>query len=269
MDRFPARKNVIYKSFLLMLVAVLMGAIHAEAKKRAQPLPTGFPGQINDLAKQLYGVMLEDSAPITDQIQKLVVDHMTNWMADRTPSDVETRRELEYVFSALHYPLVGTPAACARPWKDKVIVGAGYTLGWTDIDRQNVLAIYVSSLGKSHLAAVTNVVPRIDLHYEILPQLGWNDFRFFVYGDRLGKSQDRLSAVLYSFDGQNLKTLWESRDIYDGRFDVDNDKVSIRYLKEDEYVHAVEINQHPPRHLATYQLTPTGMKLLDDHEIPF
>jgi len=251
-------------------MAVIFSVGPAVAKKKTSPPPvTGLPARINDLAKQLYGVMLEDAAPITSQIQTLVVDHMTEWMANRTPTDVETRVELENVFSLLHYPLVGMPAAFAHPWKGQTVVGAGYTLGWTDFDRQNVVAIYLSSAGKSHLAAVTNFIPRTDLHYEMLPQLAWDDFRFFIYGFRLGKSQQRLSVVLYSFDGRNLKTLWESRDIYDGRMDVLGDKVSIRYLKEDEYVNAVEDHRHPPRHLANYQLTAAGIQFLDEHEIPF
>jgi hypothetical protein len=34
-------------------------------------------------------------------------------------------------------------------------------------------------------------------------------------------------------------------------------------------VDAVQRKRHPPRHLATYQLTATGIQLVDDHEIPF
>ena len=248
----------------------VLGVGTAEGKKKAPtPPPTGLPARINDLAKQLPGVMLEDAGPITGQIQKLVVDHMSEWMANRTPTDVETRRELENVFSLLHYPEVALPAAFAQPWKGQMVIGAGYTLGWTDFDRQNVVAIFASSAGKSHLATVTNFVPRVDLHYEMLPQLAWNDLRFFIYGFRPGKSQLRLSVVLYSFDGQNLKPLWQSQDVYDGKIEFLNDKVTISYLKEDEYVQAVEEKRHPPRHLATYQLTSAGIQLLDDHEIPF
>jgi hypothetical protein len=254
---------------MLSLIAVFLGGVAAEGKKRAAPPPTGLPGRINELAKQLPGVMLEDAGPITGQIQKLVVDHMSEWMANRTPSDVEVRREMEDVFSLLHYPLVGQPAAFAHSWKDQTVIGAGYTLGWTDYDRQNVLAIFSSSMGKTHLVTVTNPIPRIDLHYEMLPQLAWDDLRFFVYGFRPGKSQLRLSVNLYSFDGQNLKSLWESQDIYDGRIDFLKDKLTITYLKEDEYVRAVEEKRKPPRHLATYQLTAAGIQLLDDHEIPF
>jgi len=51
--------------------------------------------------------------------------------------------------------------------------------------------------------------------------------------------------------------------------DVLKDKVTISYLKEDEYVQAVEEKRKPPRHLATYQLTSAGFQLVDDHEIPF
>ena len=263
------RKSVIFNVLIGLLVMLVLGGGTAEGKKKKTPPPSGLPAQLNDLAKQLPGVMLDDAEPILSQFQKLVVDHMSEWMANRTPTDVETRREMESIFSLLHYPEVATPAAFAYPWKGQTVVGAGYTLGWNDFDKQNVIAIFVSSGGKSHLATITNFVPRTDLHYQMLQQMAWDDLRFFVYGNRLGKSQERLSIVLYSFDGQNLKTLWGSRDVYDGEMDVDKDKVAIKYLKEDEYVNAVERKRKPPRHLATYQLTAAGMQLESDHEIPF
>jgi hypothetical protein len=266
----PLRESALFRISFLLLVALVLAIGVVDGKKKPQPPPpTGLPARVNNMAKQLYGVMLEDAGPITSQIQTLVVNHMTEWIANRTPTDVETRRELEYIFSVLHYPLVGIPAAFTAPWKGQMVVGAGYTLGWTDFDRQNVVAIYLSNAGKSRLAGVTNFVPRVDIHYEVLPQLAWDDLRFFIYGFRPGKSQLRLSVILYSFDGQNLKPLWEKQDVYDGRMDVMGDKVTISYLKEDEYVHAVEENRKPPRHLATYQLTAAGIRLLDDHEIPF
>jgi len=142
-------------------------------------------------------------------------------------------------------------------------------LGWTDFDRQNVVAIYTSAADKSSLATVTNFIPRTDLSYEVLPQLAWDDLRFFIYGFRPGKSQPRLTAILYSFDGHNLKPLWQTVDVYDGKMDVDKDKVTIKYLKEDEYIDAVQRKRHPDRHLATYRLTAKGIQFVDEHDIPF
>jgi hypothetical protein len=266
----PGRKPVIRQFHIVSLLIMVLGVGMAEGKKKAPPpVPTTLPERINTLAKQLRGVMLVDAGPITSQIQKLVVDHMAEWMANRTPTDVEVRRELESVFSLMHYPEVAQPAAFAYTWKGKMVIGAGYTLGWTDFDRQNAVAIFTSAAGKSQLATITNFVPRTDLNYEMLPQLAWDDLRFFIYGFRPGKSQPRLSVVLYSFDGQKLKTLWQSQDIYDGKFDIVKDKVTIKYLKEDEYVEAVQRGRHPPRHQATYQLTAVGIQFLDEHEIPF
>jgi hypothetical protein len=255
-------------SVLIMAAPLLFPGL-AAAKKKPTPPPTGLPVQVFNLAKQLGGVAVEDAGPITSQIQKLVIGHMTEWMANRTPTDVEARRELENVFSLFHYPLDGLPATFQQIWKGQVILGVGYTLSWSAYDRQNVIAIYSSSGGKTQSVTVTNFVPHTDLHYVNLPQFSWDDMRFLVWGTRVGKSQDRISIVLYSFDGKNLKSLWQSQDIYDGRMDVAKDKVIIRYLKEDEYVHAVERGGHPPRHQATYQLTATGMQLVDEHDIPF
>ena len=90
----------------------------------------------------------------------------------------------------------------------------------------------------------------------MLPQLAWDDLRFLIYGTRPGKSQLRLSVVLYSFDGQNLKSLWESHDIYDGKMDIVNDKVTIRHLNEDEYVRDVEAKRKPSRYRPRTSLPP-------------
>jgi len=269
MFRSSTQEHRVPYSLGLFLLAGVLSAGLAEAKKKTPPPPPGLPDHINSLAKQLPGVMLEDATPITSEIQKLVVDHMTGWMSNRTPSDVEVRRELENVFSLLHYPVFGQPMVFATPWKGSIVLGAGYTLGWNDFDRENVVMIFENRAGKSRLAAVTNFVPRTDLHYEVLPAQGWDDLRFFTYGFRLGKSQPRFSAILYSFDGQNLKPLWETHDVYDGKMDVDNRKVVIRYLKEEEYVREVTAKRKPPRHEAIYHLTPSGLTLETDHEIPF
>jgi len=254
-----------------MLLIGMFGAGVAEGRKKKAlpPPPSNLSRQVNSSARQLPGVMLEDAEPITSKIQKLLLDHLQEWMANKTPSDVEVRRELESAFALLHWPIFGKPAVFDAPWKGGVVIGAGYTLGWTDYDRANVVALFVGRDGQSRLAAVTPFVPRTDLNYEVLPPRGWDDFRFFVYGFRLGKSQLRLTAILYSFDGQNLKSLWETHDAYDGKMDVQGDKVVIRYLKEDEYVREQVHGRKPPRHESIYKITPKGLELETDHEIPF
>ncbi len=257
---------------LLLFAAAcgLLVSVMAEGQKKTlPPPPADLPGHVNYLAQQLYGVMLDDSAPITDQIQKLVLDYLQQWMVDREPSDVEVRRQLEMAFSELHYPLVGEAAAFAQPWKGQVVIGAGYTLGWTDYDRLNVVAIFSSRQGHSHLVTVTNFVPRTDLHYEVLQEPEGDALRFFIYGFRPGKSQPRLSAILYSFDGQHLKSLWEAFDVYDGKIDFEKDRVVIRYLKEEEYAREQAHRRKPPRHQTIYTITPAGMEVQSEQEIPF
>jgi len=246
-----------------------VGVARSGQRRPKAPPPADLPGHINYLARQLYGVPLDESDPITGQIQKLVLDHLAGWMSNRVPSDVEVRRELEAAFAPLHYPLFGQPAVFAAPWNGAVMIGAGYTLGWTDYDRVNVIALFEAREGKSRLVAVSNFVPHTDLHYEVLPPLKWNDFRFITYGFRLGKSQLRLTAVLYALQGGTLKSLWEVHDAYDGKIEVVKDKVTIRYLKEEEYIHEQAEGRRPPRHEATYLLTPEGMQIQSDREIPF
>src|SRR5215472_13738379 len=257
---------------LLLVLAVTLsaGAGGGQVKKsKGLPPPPDLPGRVNHLAKQLIGVPLDESDSLTNQIQKLVLDHLDEWMANRAPSVVEPRRELESAFALLRNPLSADANSFSRPWKGDTLVGVGYTLRWTDYNRVNVLALYESRNGKSRRVALTNFVPHTSQRYEFLPSPESGDFRFLVYGFRTGKSQLRLSANLYDFDGQNLKTVWEARDIYDGKIDVDKDRVVIRYLKEDEYIRETAQRRKPPRHEATYQETPQGLELVADRQIPF
>jgi hypothetical protein len=259
--------------FVLLLTAALcfvgVGLVQAK-KKKPLPPPADLPGHINYLARQLYGLHLDESDQLTAQIEKLVLDDLEKWMANRTPSDVEVRRHLEADFALFHYPIFGQPAVFSRPWKGGVMIGAGYTLGWSDYDRVNIISLFESLESKSRLLATAHFVPRTDLHYEFFPTLaGSNEFTFLAWGTRLGKSQPRLSAMLFGWDGQSLKSLWEIRDAYDGKLDVDDDKVVIRYLKEDEYIRETQQRHKPPRHEATYLLTPTGLQLQADRDIPF
>ena len=259
------------RALLLLVLAFSFSIIgSAQGEKRAPaPAPEDLPGHVNYLAQQLPGVMLEDASPITDQIQKLVLAQLQEWMADRSPTDVEVRRDVDMAFSELHYPLLGQAAAFARPWKDQVVIGAGYTLGWTNIDRTNLLAIFSNQEGHSHLVTVTSFVPRYDLHYAFPEQQADDAFRFFVYGFRLGKSQPRLSVGYYSFDGKNVKSLWEAQDLYDGKISFGKQRVVIRFLNEQEYIEEAAHGKTPPRHQNVYAIKPTGLDIQSEQDIPF
>ncbi|MGH9470920.1 MAG: hypothetical protein ACRD1N_11340 [Terriglobia bacterium] len=246
---------------------------HRRVPMSQQPLPD----RINALAQQLNGVQVIDAGAIPGEIQKLVLDSLSEWLnsdaatepSSKYPLDVRVRAQLETYFSKLHYPFFGKPAVFVRPWKGRELIGAGYTLGWSDFDRANRVALFQRQAGKTTEAAVTQFVPGPTLHYAFLPPSPSGAFRFFVYGNRLGKSQPRMTAVLYSFDGSTLKELWERQDLYDGKIDVTPETVTLRYLIEHEYVQAVERNQLPPGHEAIYKVTPEGLALETEQVIPY
>jgi hypothetical protein len=50
---------------------------------------------------------------------------------------------------------------------------------------------------------------------------------------------------------------------------VAEEKVTIRYLKEDEYVREQAHWRKPPRHEAVYKITPQGLELESDREMSF
>ncbi len=85
----------------------------------------------------------------------------------------------------------------------------------------------------------------------------------------MGKSQPRLSAMLFAFDGSSLKSQWEARDAFDGRLEFGKGRVVLSYLKEEEYIREQVYKRKPPRHESTYKITPRGLELEGEREIPF
>src|SRR3974377_2314435 len=90
---------------LLVLTVTLAAAAGGQPKKTKGPPPPELPARVNYLAKQLIGVPLDESDPLTSQIQALVIDHLDEWLASRSPSVQEARREVESVFAQLRSPL--------------------------------------------------------------------------------------------------------------------------------------------------------------------
>ena len=269
-------RTVRLAAFLVAILLLAHGPAWAK-KKKAQPLTPAeaFAQQIAGLAQKLVDLHLDETGPITDQIQKRVLDHMQEWLAQHAPSDkpgptpysVDVRRELESVFSGVKFPVYVWPATFAEPWKDHLLIGAGYTLGWKSFDRINVVALFDRSQGTVKLASVTNFFPRVDLHYDFLPAPPSGEFRFLAYGTRLGKSHPRLSAELYSFDGQALASLWKTEDVYDGKLDVESDRVTIDYMKEDDFIEAATYKRTPPRYRVIYKITQKGLELVTNEQI--
>jgi hypothetical protein len=245
--------------------------------KGTQAPPSDLPGRLEELGRQLLVTPLDESDPLTSQVQELVLNDVENWMSrnppapspEGSPYDVRVRKEMEFVFSKLHYPVFGQPRVLSLPWKGGHITICGYTLGWSDSDRANVVAVYVTREGKTRLGGVDHFVQHTDLHLKVFPSPNPASFRFLAYGLRLGKSQPRLSAALYGFDGESLKTLWQVHDLYDGKLQLNNGVLVIRYLKEDEYINAMTYNRKPPRHMATYKPSVEGLTLDSDRETPF
>ena len=265
-----ARELILLVSAAAVMSVCVVGVTEAKKKKaETPPPPSDLPEYVSTQAWKLRGEHLDESGEITGDIQKRVLDHLQEWIADRNATSVEVRREMEAAFAKLRYPTFAWPKCFAEPWKGGVVIGAGYTLGWTRNNRVNVLAIFERRDGKTRLVTVTPFVPYTDLNYEFLPGEESGDFRFFVFGTRPGKSHPRLSAALYSFDGQSLKTLWDTNDVYDGKMEVAENTLTIRYLKEKEFIQETSQGRKPPRHESLYKITPQGLEFETEHEVPF
>ena len=256
-----------------VLAIVAAGAAAVAQQKSAAP--ADVTAQVAHLGQQLWGVPLDESGPLTGQIEKLVLDYMSQWLAahppDAQPVPGETtyvlkvRREIENVFAGLHSPVYAYGNTFVQPYKGGQLLAAGYTLGWSDFDRANVIALYELHGGTVQQVALTHFLPDVDVRFHFFnpPPSAAGQFWFMIYGTRLGKSSPRLSAGLYSFDGKTLRSLWTIKDVYDGRvtFPLVGGRVLLSYLKEDELTQAIASNSQVARHEAAYHVAPDGMDL--------
>jgi hypothetical protein len=172
------------------------------------------------------------------------------------------RRELEGIFSQLHYPFDARCAALDKPLGGGELVGLGYSLGWDRFNRASVIALFHLNGGTARQVAVSHFTPYVDLHFRVFdpPAAAAGQLWFLAYGTRLGKSHPRLSAVLYAYDGKTLGSLWQKTDLFDGRISFAGDRVTINYLNEDELTQALAARKTVVRHEAVYHVAASGFE---------
>ena len=274
----PAGNVPRFAAVAAALLICATAASGAPKKPKKAPPPDDLPTQVSKLARQLWGVPLDESEPLTSQVEKLVLDHMTQWInahppdadsavkAGNTPYNEKLRHEVESVFANVRNPNYATASTFLQSLRGKPVVGVGYTLGWSDFDRANVVALFEANDGGYQQMAVSHFVPHTDLNFQFLqPPIGVSDQLWFLaYGTRLGKSSPRLSAMLYTFDGKALQSLWRTTDVYDGRISFVGGRVMISYLKEDELRQAILDHTPAMRHEAAYQVRPKGLEVQYD-----
>lgn len=254
----------------MLITAIAFGIGTAQARrKKAKAQPETLPEKISALGTKLYGLDIDDAKPLTDEIQKLVVGHMNTWIANRSPDIIQVRQEIDRLFAKLQYPAEGSASAFKAQWKDAQLIGAGYTLSWSNIWRVNVLVIYENQNGRSREVALSHFVPRTDLHFAILSPSSTGAFRFLAYGRRLGMSHPRLTAILYTFDGEKLHPGWKTENLFDGNLNISNNMLVISYVDEDQYINQTQQGHLPPRHQKTYKITPQGVQFVSEHDIPY
>ena len=82
-------------------------------------------------------------------------------------------------------------------------------------------------------------------------------------------SHPRLSAVLYTFDGKTLQSQWKTENLFDGKLTANADTVVISYVNESEYIRETQLGHLPPRHQKIYKVTPQGLQLESERDVPY
>src|ERR1700737_4557031 len=100
---FLARSPAFSAGVALSIWSAAPAGGKSKKSRSLPPPPTDLPGHVNYLARQLASVPLDESDPLTSQIQELVIGHLQDWMAHHPPGaatgvvpyDVQVRREIE------------------------------------------------------------------------------------------------------------------------------------------------------------------------------
>ncbi len=246
----------------VLVLGLLVAPAGVEAKKKpraksAAELARPTSHYITTWSQTLVKYDLEDSRKMNLHIRELVFRHVEQYINRQeaaSVSPVEVRREVERLFDGVRWPVNVIVKTFLKPWKQERLLGVGYSLGWSEQNRYNALAIYSLEEGKMREVSVLEFVPGPDLQpFGFVPTQNPDEWLLLVHGFRKGKSHPRLSAALFAFDGKQFRSVWEKRHVYDGKIKVENGNLVISFYQEEELIREALYRRLPPRYRAVYR----------------
>ena len=234
----------------------------------SRPTASYIHGWTQTLKQKHY----KDAEFMNLHIQDLVLKHLEHYVSEQLASSsvspAELRREMENrVFGDVKWPVNAVVKTFLRPWKKDALLGAGYSLGWTEQNRYNVVALYLIQNGKIRQIKILNFEPGADLNFKWLATSDPNEMWLLLHGLRKGKSHPRLALQLFVFDGNDLRAVWKKRDIYDGKFQVEEGKIVVTHYNEEEFAREIRYKRLPPRYRTVYRRIESGMELEEENVI--
>ncbi len=257
---------------------IRLGVLAAGFFLLSQPLRAGDPvsrstsSYINQWTQTLQRKHHKDAELMNLHIQDLVLKHLEHYLSDQLASSsvspAQVRREIENrVFGDVQWPVNAVVKTFLRPWKEDALLGVGYSLGWTEQNRYNVAALYLIQKGEIRPIKVLHFEPGSDLNFKWLSSPNRNEMWLLLHGLKKGKSHPRLALQLFVFDGNDLRAIWERRDIYDGKFQVEEGKIVVTRYNEEEFAREARYKRLPPRYRTVYRRGESGVELEEESVI--
>lgn len=153
--------------------------------------------------------------------------------------------------------------AC-RQWEGSFYYIVGYVLNGAVAYSRSWLGVFsVPLVGSSELlAAAENTFPDRTLAIETLSPEIRDDLTFLAHGVNWGDAHNRLTAIVYSFDGHEIRPVWSLAGLSQGHIEVQGPRIRLTYLSSPlgpgyESVRGI---------VETYEVTPSGVELQERSE---
>ena len=246
----------------VLMLGLLAAPAGVDAKKKsksksAADLARPTSHYITTWSKTLVKYDIEDSRKMNLHIRRLVFGHVEQYLNGQeagSVSQVEVRRQVERLFDGVKWPLNVIVKTFLKSWKQERLLGVGYSLGWTEQNRYNAVAIYSLGGGKIREVSVLEFVPGPDLRpFDFVPTENPDEWLLLVHGFRKGKSHPVLSAALFAFEGGQFQPIWEKLHVYDGKLKVEDGNLVISFYQEEELIREAHQRRLPPRYRAVYR----------------
>jgi hypothetical protein len=157
-----------------------------------------------------------------------------------------------------------TASVICSQWEGGSYYIVGYVLNGAAAYSRSWIGVFSVPLEGSCelLAAAENTLPNRTVALEpLLPQIRGN-LSFLVHGVNWGDAHNRLTAIVYSFDGHEIRPVWSLADLSQGQIEVQGPRIKLTYLSSPLGPGYESVK----RIVETYEVTPSGVELREHSE---
>lgn len=181
----------------------------------------------------------------------------------RHPSGPRLQDELRRALAATGQPESISAAVLVAGSAESPYYVVAYAIPWCAVCSRSAIEAYGRSSNQYKLLAESrDPLPNATVGLSPLPSVARGKVEFVAYGTNLGDPHNRLTVVVYEFDGRELSTVWQRVGLAQGQLGVHRGRIELDFLTAARGPGGPAV----PERLETYRMTPSGIVLESSRE---